>query len=361
MEYFVYMTNDCNLLCQYCSVLLDCKKNNIPIEPTYSFDDLKKFIKMESAKTNDKEAVIYFFGGEPTLEYNKIYELIETLGTSINDINIKYILHTNGLLLENIPRRIANNIYLVMHSLNYEKIPKYNLNKSYFSTMITGLKNFRCISLSPVIARLTITEKTSLYTEIMQIGHLYDAVYWQIANCDIFNDFDTFFKTYTFEIELLFDYWFNFYKKGIFLNYVPFVACIKFMFDHDRHDTEFSCGYGKSMIYIQTDGNCYACSDNVENGIHKIGDIYNGVQFTELSLLNLRCKNCNYRYICMGRCGRMHKEFNSQHINEYCSLNKFMFKLFEKNRKELKYYYDLYSTYKDKINDNILEFTEFTP
>ena len=26
MEYFVYMTNDCNLKCEYCSVLLDCEK-----------------------------------------------------------------------------------------------------------------------------------------------------------------------------------------------------------------------------------------------------------------------------------------------------------------------------------------------
>ena len=36
MEYFVYMTNDCNLMCEYCSVLLDCEKNKLPIKPTLS-------------------------------------------------------------------------------------------------------------------------------------------------------------------------------------------------------------------------------------------------------------------------------------------------------------------------------------
>ena len=45
MEYFIYMTNDCNLHCQYCSVLLDCKKANLPITPTYSSVALASFIE----------------------------------------------------------------------------------------------------------------------------------------------------------------------------------------------------------------------------------------------------------------------------------------------------------------------------
>ena len=55
MEYFIYMTNDCNLKCEYCSVLLDCKENNLPIKPTYSNDDLIAFIKQTQMLTGDDE------------------------------------------------------------------------------------------------------------------------------------------------------------------------------------------------------------------------------------------------------------------------------------------------------------------
>ena len=67
MEYFVYMTNDCNLKCEYCSVLLDCEKNNLPIKPAYSNGELIEFIKQTQMLTGDNEISIYFFGGEPSL------------------------------------------------------------------------------------------------------------------------------------------------------------------------------------------------------------------------------------------------------------------------------------------------------
>ena len=61
MEYFIYMTNDCNLMCEYCSVLLDCEKNKLPIKPTYTFENLIEFIKRTQERTNDNEISIYFF------------------------------------------------------------------------------------------------------------------------------------------------------------------------------------------------------------------------------------------------------------------------------------------------------------
>ena len=60
MEYFVYMTNDCNLKCKYCSVLLDCEKNSLPIKPTYSYEALISFIKNTQITIEDDEISIYF-------------------------------------------------------------------------------------------------------------------------------------------------------------------------------------------------------------------------------------------------------------------------------------------------------------
>lgn len=42
-------------------------------------------------------------------------------------------------------------------------------------------------------------------------------------------------------------------------------------------------------------------SDNVEAGVHHIGSIDSGIVFNEIPLDQLRCSNCSYRRLCMGR------------------------------------------------------------
>lgn len=361
MEYFIYMTNDCNLHCEYCSVLLDCKKYNMPMEPAYSWQELKDFIQNTQNTLQDTEIVIYFFGGEPSLRYEQIANLITVLGNKIDNIDIKYVLHTNGLRLNEIPYKISENLKIVMHSLNYEKIPKYNLKNSYFSNVMDGLFHFRTLSNAEIIARLTITEKTSLYTEVMQIAHFYDYVYWQIENCAEFNNFNIFFTTYTYEIKLLFDYWMGYLRQSILLNLVPFIAVLKFMFEHDRNSQEFSCGYGRGMIYVQTNGMCFACSDDVGSQIHKIGSLIESVKMPHPSLMDLKCGKCIYRPLCMGRCGRMHNEFSDIHISQYCTLNQYMFDLFIENKSELCSIYMSSEEIRNKLKSPALEYTEFTP
>lgn len=362
MEYFIYMTNDCNLHCQYCSVLMDCQKTNLPIKPIYSNLTLASFIENVQKNNNDSEVNVYFFGGEPTMEYPAITELIQDLKCILpNTLSLKFVLHTNGLLLNQIPKELLDELTLIMFSINYEKIPKYNLANSYFSTIVDNAIITKQQRNVPMIARLTITEQTSLYTEILQVSNFFDLVYWQIENCSQFNNFPTFYATYTFEIERTFDYWIQYLKHGFMIKLVPFMATLKFMFYPDRSDKEFSCGYSRGMVYIQTNGNCYGCSDNVEAGTHYMGNIESGITLGKLSLEQFRCTNCSYRRLCMGRCGRMHIEFSETHISEYCRLNQFMFDLFLKHSTELEQICRDYPKYQSELASWLLEYTEFTP
>ena len=362
MEYFIYMTNDCNLHCQYCSVLLDCKKANLPITPKYTNEELALFIQRTQQRTGENEVNIYFFGGEPSLEYSMIIKLIDQMEELLpRNYKVKYILHTNGLLLNKIPRELRNRLSLIMHSINYEKIPKYNLSNSYFSTIINNAVMIKKSTNTPMIARLTITEQTSLYTVVLQVLNYYDLVYWQIENCNQFKNFPVFYDTYTFELGLTFDYWLQHLNHGYMIKLVPFMAALKFMLFPDRPDTEFACGYSRGMVYVQTDGSCYSCSDNVESKVHHIGDISSGVRLENISLERFRCRNCSYRRLCMGRCGRMHLEFTEDHVSEYCKLNQYMFSLFIQHRSELENILKKHEGLVEELNDGLLEFTEFTP
>lgn len=361
MEYFVYMTNDCNLHCKYCSVLLDCEKNDLPIKPIYTHKELLEFIKTVQRSTNESEVSIYFFGGEPSLEYNDIRNLIIIAKNELSDYDLKFVLHTNGLLLNYLPEDILKDLTLIMLSINYENIPHHVLYPGYFSTVIDNTLDIKMKKPIPIIARLTVTEKTSIFTELLQVSNFFDYVYWQIENCSNFINAESFKKTYIYEIERTFDYWIKYLERGIMLKYIPFMAVLKFMFYHDRSDNEFSCGYSRGMIYVQTSGKCYACSDNVEGKVHYMGDVYEGIQLPQYRLENFKCNKCNYRSLCMGRCGRMHIEFSDAHINDYCTMNKAMFNMFLKKKNHLECILQNTSTFKGELEHWILEYTEFTP
>ena len=92
-----------------------------------------------------------------------------------------------------------------------------------------------------------------------------------------------------------------------------------------------------------------------------MGDIYNGVTLKHHKLTEFKCKNCNYRPLCMGRCGRMHTEFSIDHISEYCQMNQSMFDLFITNKERLEEILELYPFIKSELENWILEYTEFTP
>lgn len=359
MEYFIFITNQCNLNCEYCSVAID--KNDRPKTPTYSPEELHHFINAEEIKYNQSDVSLYFFGGEPTLYYDQIIKFIAYFTERKTTLNYNFTLHTNGLLLSNIPKYIIKNIDLIMLSFNYDKIPRYNLKNSYFSQIIDGVNRIKSVRNVPTLARLTITERTSLFTETMQTMGLFDYVYWQIENRPEFNNYELFSMTYMYELKLLFDYWVKFLEQGIVLNIIPFMSVLKFMFFHDRSHNNFVCGYSNSMIYIQTDGKCYACSDSMECGSHDIGSISNGIKFKKININDWSCGACNDKYLCMGRCARMHIEFSDNQREKYCELNRYMFGLFIKQKDRFEKILKKNSEIEERITDKTLNHTEFVP
>ena len=333
----------------------------LPVKPDYSNDDIVNFISKVQTQENDPNVTLCFFGGEPSLEYPSIVSLIDLVKSSLKSYNLQFVLHTNGLLLNNMPSRLLGDLNIVLVSLNYEKIPKYNLAKSYFSRIIDGVEQLKNQQDIICVARLTITEKTSLYTEVLLAHNYFDYIYWQLENCIIPKDFNSFFDTYTYELKLVFTYWYRYFQKGILLKYIPFLAILKFLFYGQESYNSFVCGYSSSMIYIQTDGGCFSCSDNMESGIHKIGNVADGVHLPKYSLKSFKCKECSYISLCQGRCGRMHKEFSNERINQYCTLNQYMFNLFLNKNECLLTTLNKYPHMKDEINHWALTHTEYTP
>jgi radical SAM protein with 4Fe4S-binding SPASM domain len=359
MEYYIFVTNNCNLSCRYCSGIGIKRSENIIDQPTYSFDILKKFIVMTQSKYKSDTIDIIFFGGEPTLNYGYIKSFIKYFGREIGDNRINYALHTNGLLLNEADDELLRNLNLIIISINYEMIPKFKLHGSYFAGIIDNIKHVRHLYPVKIMARLTITDRVSLYTNLMQVSSFFDYVYWQIQQCDNFSNYELFFNNYKYDLNLSLEYWFNLFKRGFFINFVPFVSSIKLL---QEPQNSILCGFNTSSININTDGKCYSCPDSINDERFLLGDVFTEISFPSIDAGQTKCKDCGYYINCYGRCGRMHILYSTEHTNEYCKLNQEMFKFFVNNKEEISNIIAKYPQYSAMINDpNNYIYSEYIP
>ncbi len=361
MEYYIYITNKCNMNCSYCSVMMDNYKTNIPADIKYPLGDLRKFVdKVQSTCPSNENAVIYFFGGEPTLNYEKIYEVMNEF-QDVSEYKITYVLHTNGLLLDEIPEKTISKINVIFLSLNYELMFDDGQLTPYFSKIVNTITKLKKEHNVITIGRFTVSPKTSLYTEASMSSLFFDYIYWQLDNQKQIDNIEKYKTNYISDVSLLFDNWFAFLKHGIILRYIPFLAIIKHILNDMPVPIHYYCGYGEDIIYIQTDGSCHGCCDGIENSPHYIGDLYRGIEFKGMTITSDYCQKCQYLKICGGRCGRMHKDFDLERIKDFCEMNIFLFEKIKSRIPEIKQLINANPKIIEAINDANMEYTELIP
>lgn len=360
MEYYIYITNKCNLNCSYCSVMLENNSRHLPDQLSYSLEDLKHFVDNVQNTHPEDTARIYFFGGEPTLDFNSIYSIIQVF-KEVETYKVEFILHTNGLLLDSVPENIIKHIDIIFLSINYEKVYINGELSNYFIKLVHSIGKIKSVKKIPFIGRLTISEGTSVYSECTLIGDFFDYVYWQLDNQKHLKDIIAYKEQYKKEVSFLFEYWFRFFKEGVILRYIPFLSIVQHLLYEYPIPQHFYCGYGEDMIYIQTDGSCYGCCDEVDSKRHFIGDIYSGIEFHDMEISSDICLNCKDLVICGGRCGRMHKDFEPERIQCYCEMNKFTFDLIKKYLSEISKKIDSCPHYREVFCDPIMDYTELLP
>lgn len=100
----IWITNKCNMQCDYC---YEGKKgiSNLSLQ---DFEYIKKFIYKAQEQNKDGSIYIKFFGGEPLLNFEFLKYFVE----NFNEDNVIYSLTTNGLLLtgERLDFLVENNI-----------------------------------------------------------------------------------------------------------------------------------------------------------------------------------------------------------------------------------------------------------
>ena len=264
-----------------------------PVDFSVDIDKLKRFI------SNDKDAVIIFYGGEPLLQIDKIKEIMD-------NIDVPYRMQTNGKLLDKLPIEYLKRIGKILVSLDGDKKrTDYNRGEGTYDKVIENIKKIKSESYEEeIIARMTLSFP-DVYEQVLNLVKTgFNSVHWQL-DAGFYNDFNKkefskFVEEYNKSVTKLVNYWMDEMKKGRVLKFYPFLAIVHSILNDEK--TLLRCGSGHAGYSITTDGKIVACPimGCVEDFV--AGDLDNNYLDLKKFDVNGRCDNCVMKSLCGGRC-----------------------------------------------------------
>ena len=333
MEYYTYITYQCNLSCSYCSARKLVSTRNKSVISEKQIDKLINYI----SSNNSGDDTLVFFGGEPLLEPRVIYTIIQ----KTSHLNLSYILYTNGLLLDKTPLNILNSLDVIFVSIDGDRTShEKHRGLNTYDKIIENIKTIKPKLKGKMIGRLTIEEDTNVYLSVTNILDHVDGVYWQIVNKSKFVDSKLFIDRYKQGITHLFNFWLKNFKKGTILNIIPFQAVISSMvYGYKKDGKSFRCGAGYNYQAIDVNGNVYWCDEYVGDQKGVGGNINNGdiIRLPYKAHIDIfeDCKNCEVSNICLGRCRKCLEEYSIEQKRTYCSMTKYMIRLISQHIGEI--------------------------
>jgi len=307
MEFYLYVTKDCNLSCTYCSGIglkrnVESGANGNQIEDTsVLMERLSRLLRQTKESNLDSNNTLVFYGGEPLLNQRLIKEIMES--TLNNDL--KYIMYTNGILLDQVEPYILDHLdYLFVSVDGDQRVHELHRGRGTFKKIVENVVSIRRRFKGEILARLTVSMEGSLYEMVMGAINLFDHVFWQIESSGRTKNMSTFANAYVRDINLLVDYWLRNIESGIMKNIVPFQAIAASLLLDRKHEC-LRCGCGSSLVVMDIDGSCYSCDQLMGVEEFKIGDALNGIKYNGDFLykgMMPSCEKCEVRTICGGRC-----------------------------------------------------------
>ena len=165
------LTNNCNLSCRYCSV---CLKSDIQ---TISYEIIDSAVEYIFERFKQKEFIISFFGGEPTLAFEEMRYACEKFGVNakLSNRHVKFTLTTNGVFDNDVANFMIENRFSILFSMDG---PAYIQNSQ--RPLINGGDSFR---LAYSNLKKLLEHKISLTVSVTLTN--YSAKFWK----DIYNLF----------------------------------------------------------------------------------------------------------------------------------------------------------------------------
>jgi uncharacterized protein len=312
LHFYITLTTNCNLKCQYCygkscedfgSNFHDLQIDySIPRSITYSIQNLRDFLE------GDPSPLLIFYGGEPLLQMREMQAIMDAIPRA------RFVLQTNGILLDRMRSEYVNRFESIFASLDGDEATTDHYRGSgTYSHVVSNLKTVRNKGFTgEIVARMTVGEETDIDRQVLALIENADSavtsVHWQLDALFWQNDFPKrHFSTWAKEnynprLRKLVNAWIEqMREKGQVLKLYPLVGVMQSLLLGES--SRLRCGAGWSLFNIQTDGNITPCP--VMTGLK---DFYLG-SISETPLRDLKsvsvsqpCTQCGILQICGGRC-----------------------------------------------------------
>ncbi|WP_321505374.1 TIGR04084 family radical SAM/SPASM domain-containing protein [uncultured Methanoregula sp.] len=314
MYFHVILTDNCNLCCSYCraKAFEELEEGSdegepveidpdLPLELDYDLRLLYGFLAKDPAPT------VTFYGGEPLIRADLIDQIVREAPVR------RFMLQTNGLLLDRLAPEIVNRFSTILVSLDgKEELTDKNRGEDVYRRVMAQVQRLRTIGYTgELIARMTVTEQTDIVDAVSWLAgnpdHAFSSIHWQL-DADFAGDFarrqfaDWATDSYNPGIRMLVSQWVDRMETtGEVLRWYPFLDPIDDLLDGKA--SRLRCGSGYANYSIMTDGHIAPCPVMVGMTPYYVGHIADADPCAlDRVEVGGECTSCHIRDFCGGRC-----------------------------------------------------------
>jgi len=299
LQYHVLLTERCNLCCGYCGGARHVE--GIPLDMAYSVDELAKFI------AQDPEPIIGFYGGEPLLATDRMYEIMDRVPAKA------YTLQTNATHLAEVDPTYINRLDAILVSIDGgREITDTNRQRGVYDAVINNCRSIRRRGFkNDLVARMAFSRGGDIYRDVNHLLSLrdpvFDHVHWQLdvfwtALGDERNALD-WLARYDEGITRLVDDFGKSLESGEVQGIVPFIPVLRTLVTGEPVP-HIRCGSGRDSFAIMTSGRIDVCPIAPELSYSAVGDIRSSTPrgIRDSLPVGEPCSLCPDKWVCGGRC-----------------------------------------------------------
>ncbi len=294
MQYHVLTTERCNLKCRYCGGTRNLP--GIPPDIEYDIEDLVKFI------SQDDEAVIGFYGGEPLLAMEKLEEIMDRVPAKA------FTLQTNGTLLDGLKDPYLHRIHSILVSLDGgPDVTDSSRGKGTYDLVMKNVEEIKKRGYEgDLIARMAFSDQGEIHRDVTHLLDHFDHVHWQLdvfwTDLETRGDVRAWIDKYDEGIRKLIEDFSSELKKGRVPGMVPFIPIMRTLITRKPH--HIWCGAGVDSFSIMTSGSIETCPIAPELLYSNVGNIRDSTPggIFDSRKVGPPCTNCDILWVCGGRC-----------------------------------------------------------
>ena len=335
------VTGRCQARCQGCINIAfnnyanEGSRITAPFKDMDPIRDARCIVNLIRESANETVTVC-LYGGEPLLVCDKIETLIENITKANLPNNIRYMLYTNGELLEKAvlshPAMMAS-IWLYSVSIDgtreqHEKIRRgTNLARIH-----AGLDAIKKIRQGQVLMWSTLREDQSLLDCFNEFIFLHDRgmvdqFFWHwVESGSPFVQLSSYANTYEKDLQNIMDKYVANLKSGILLPITHINELVLYLLSGKKRRST-ACGVELTSNYDILDGKIHSCADlPLQYSIGTVADDGTpNITGQDLSWLtdyknNLGCIKCGVHGYCGGRCPVQAVTGSLERLKQYCQL-----------------------------------------